>query len=174
MTENWRDIPGYVGTYQVSDLGRVRSLDRIDGRGRARKGLVLKQSIDVDGRPNIGLRNKRHRVCRLVLIAFKGLPSDADKVHYDSCHINGDPTDNSLSNLRWGTRSMNVRDSVRHGTHASLHIRRTHCDEGHELIASNLVPSFVKKGQKRCKLCHNAQSREYQRKLRESRRILKA
>jgi hypothetical protein len=50
-------------------------------------------------------------VHELVLSTFAGLRP----AKHECCHINGIPTDNRLENLRWGTRSDNIRDSVRHG-----------------------------------------------------------
>jgi hypothetical protein len=103
MKEIWKDIPGYVGSYQVSDRGRVRGLDRLDVRGRKWKGKIL------------GLRKCSHgylraylylnkvssviRVHRLVLLTFVGpCPKGME-----SCHGDGIKSNNCLTNLRWGT-----------------------------------------------------------------------
>ena len=45
MMEEWRDIEGYEGLYQVSNLGKVKSLDRVDCRGRKLKGKIMKQKL---------------------------------------------------------------------------------------------------------------------------------
>lgn len=49
MQEIWKDIKGYEGLYQVSNLGRVKSVDRIDGIGRYKKEKVLKPSVGHNG-----------------------------------------------------------------------------------------------------------------------------
>ena len=49
MTEIWKDIQGYEGYYQVSNLGEVRSLDRIDSAGARRKGKRVNLFCDKDG-----------------------------------------------------------------------------------------------------------------------------
>lgn len=115
MSEEWRDIDGYEGRYQVSDAGRVRSLDLISRSGRFCAGRVLKQGIDEQGRPRIDLKRDGERrnlkVCRLVARAFIGkAPSDTE-----CCHENGNPGDNRKTNLRWGTHQSNVDDTLRHG-----------------------------------------------------------
>lgn len=119
--EIWRPVVGHEGQYEVSDLGRVRSVDRevwVSGsRGRAahwhpRKGRILRP-----GRMNkynhlsvaIGRGNSR-TVHSLVAEAFIG-PRPED---LDVCHRDGDATNNRASNLYYGTRSDNNRDITRH------------------------------------------------------------
>jgi hypothetical protein len=126
MTEEiWKPVPGYEGRYEVSDLGRVRSLDReiicmgeIKGSYVSRKkGRVLRPGPSNYGHLSVVLgRGKTRMVHELVLRAFVGEPPDK----HECCHNNGDPTDNRLSNLRWGTRSENSVDAVKHGSRGKL------------------------------------------------------
>lgn len=95
MSETFLDIKGYEGLYQVSDLGRVKSI----GYGKER---ILKPVKDRYGRLYVDLwktkKHKRISVHRLVLQTFKPV-DDMDNLEVD--HINREPTDNRLSNLRW-------------------------------------------------------------------------
>lgn len=108
MTEQWKDIPGYEEMYQASNKGQIRSLDRIIDHpmGRARRrGKVLKPMI---GNRSfcIGLHkdgvSEVKAVGHWVLLAFKG-DANAD---FLCIHKNGDPSDNTVDNLLWGTQSM--------------------------------------------------------------------
>lgn len=142
--ERWLPVPGH-DHYEVSDRGRVRSLDRmvsIDCPGRRsyvarRPGRVLKPSptsrgylaISIsDGQP---ARTKTWTVHTLVALAFLGpRPSG-----YEICHNDGNPLNNNLSNLRYDTISGNRLDSVKHGTHRNK--RKTHCPYRHEFTPEN-------------------------------------
>ena len=166
--EKWKDVVGYGGLYEVSNQGHVRSLDResIDSSGRKRstKGRMLKGSKRESGYRHVilyqGDSRKTKLVHRLVLEAFVG-PAPKGM----ACrHLNGDPTDNRLENLAWGTTSTNNRDMVTHGTHRQS--RKTHCPRGHKLDHPNLVPSSLKIGQRACLACMRA--RAYLRKYPES------
>ncbi len=123
-SETWRDIPGWEGFYQVSTNGRVRSLDRIvkarhpaSGKIEPRKyaGRVLRLNKMKNGYLWVSLvcnqKLSREYVHRLVLRAFAGLCPDGLEV----CHGNGIRDDNRLENLRYGTRSENAFDALRHG-----------------------------------------------------------
>ena len=113
--EVWRDVPGYEGWYRVSDMGRVRSLDRIvykppQGLIRCR-GKVLMPRFSTDGYLGVRLRGHEMRVQRLVLMAFRGPCPDG----HVSCHKNGVRTDNRVCNLRWDTQSGNCADRNQSG-----------------------------------------------------------
>ena len=112
--EIWKDIPEFNGFYQASNLGRIKSLERIDARGNKRKEKILKLKINSCGYYQVALcKNsivKWYSVHRLVWIAFNGQIPEGLQVN----HINEIKTDNSLSNLNlmtakensnWGTRN---------------------------------------------------------------------
>jgi hypothetical protein len=116
MTEEWRDIPGYEGMYQVSDLGRVRSLDRVvpqKNGPRKRKGRIIKPSVNTTGYYHVMLgRGASHLVHTLVALAFIGSrPKGHDVRHGELGKLN-----NSVSNISYGTRTENNNDRWRDGT----------------------------------------------------------
>lgn len=108
--ENWKPIPGYEDSYEVSDRGNVRSIDRKfimkNGVKRHVKSRILSQTPN--GRygymgVNLGNGNRKY-VHRLVASAFLDLEK-GDEVD----HINGDTSNNSLSNLRCVTHADNMK-----------------------------------------------------------------
>lgn len=107
LMEIWKVIPGYEGRYEVSDQGRVKSYCR------NREGRLLKPGRMPGGHLSVALgRGDSQCVHKLVLLAFVGPAPDK----HECCHNNGNPADNRLENLRWGTRRENILDAVRHGT----------------------------------------------------------
>jgi hypothetical protein len=148
-------IPGTNGTYEVSDAGRARG-----PRG------LLSPTLTSNGYRKIGIaldgRRVQRRLHRLVAAAFV----DGHQPELDACHINGDKADNRAENLKWGTRSENIRDQVRHGTHRSS--ARTHCTYGHPLDASNVTYA---KGYRSCATCleHRRITRAEKRRLKKVR-----
>lgn len=116
--ENWKDIDGYEGYYMVSDLGRVKSLDRrvvCNSGTKPVKGQILKYAYDKDGYKKVTLQKERkaHRflVHRLVAIAFIPNPDNKPQVN----HKNGIKTDVSLANLEWATESENTKHAFDYG-----------------------------------------------------------
>jgi hypothetical protein len=140
--ERWRAVVGFEGLYEVSDFGRVRSLDRVVKRGVAEcllRGMILKQvrlpsgylrcTLSADGRPSYCY------VHRMVATTFLGEPDTGFQV----CHYDGDCGNNRLSNLRWDSPKNNHADKKRHGTSlAGIPKRTTHCKHGHELTPENI------------------------------------
>jgi hypothetical protein len=88
-------------------------------------------------------------VHRLVLEAFVG-PMPPGAV---SRHLNGDPTDNRIENLAYGSQSENQLDAIRHGTHSQA--SKTRCKQGHEYTAENtyLAISSGQRARRRCRRC---------------------
>lgn len=130
MSESWRAVVGYEGAYEVSDLGRVRSLP-----GGQRKGRVLK-SVTA-GRGYLTIQTciegqiRRHYIHHLVAGSFIGPRPDG----LDVCHNDGDMLNNSPTNLRYDTVGGNMRDAIAHGTHRVA--ARTECAHGHEYTPAN-------------------------------------
>lgn len=158
MSEVWKPVPGYEGVYEVSDLGRVRSLDRLDAAGHRRKGRIMRLTARPDGYVQAGLHFGGHRkqlfVHRMVLLAFVGPAPEG----MEACHNDGNRTTNALTNLRWDTPSENQRDCVRHGAHNNA--SKACCPAGHEYGARN---TYVDpRGGRNCRTCrreHNRRTR---------------
>lgn len=106
--EEWCDITGYAGSYQVSDWGRVWS---------HYTHCYLKTDVVNGGYHRVTLFNKGKRkrffIHRLVLETFVGVCPKG----MQACHNDGDPDNNRLSNLRWDTCSANNLDKRLHDTH---------------------------------------------------------
>ncbi len=153
MTEQWRPIEGYEGAYEVSDLGRVRSMDRVDRTGHPWRGRILKlHPVSDRGYQKITLyrdgTGSQRLVHRLVLAAFVGPCPEG----MEGCHRDNDTTNNALTNLRWDTPSENNFDIVRSGNHH--HAKKTHCKRNHLLAGNNLCGgAAAERGWRRCKAC---------------------
>ena len=114
--EEWRDIEGYEGYYQVSNKGRVRSIDRIiEGRWGfiLAKGIMLNQKTTTYGYKEVGLSKngkvKHFLVHRLVAMAFIPNPNNYLQIN----HKSEVKTENSVDNLEWCDAKYNSN----YGTH---------------------------------------------------------
>lgn len=103
----WAQIPGFDG-YLVSSDGEILSLLR-------QERMILRQRSKQTGYRYVILYRdrKKHKkyIHTLVLLAFVGSPQKGQETR----HLDGNPANNSRSNLRWGTRRENQKDKVRHG-----------------------------------------------------------
>lgn len=117
--EAWKPIPSFPG-YQASTRGRIRSVTRVvtrtDGATRLVQGLVLRQSVNRNGYPWVGLSLAGRRFCRevhgLVCEAFHGpRPTGHEAAHDDGNRMNPTP-----ANVLWKTKADNIADRTRHGT----------------------------------------------------------
>lgn len=154
----WRDIEGCFGFYQVSDDGQVRSVDRIidmpHGRPRKQPGVILKLQYCHGYYAQVGIsifgEKRLEFPHRLVARTFL---SDE---HFEGaivCHRDGNPINNHVSNLYWGTSTRNNRDTVEHGH--NVNANKTHCVNGHEFNAENTYERFGPTGRRwrDCKKC---------------------
>lgn len=160
--ENWKDVPGYEGLYAVSDVGRVKSIERFaqtkGGASRRIGGKML--AIHSNGAGYRHVRLCKNGVLttlllhRLILEAFVGPRPDG----MEARHRDGIRSNNTLRNLVWGTKKENADDRVKHGTSPvgaknpkskidecdALEIyRRAHAGEAFESIASHYGVSEI-------------------------------
>ena len=116
--EIWKDIEGFEGLYQISNLGRVKSL------GRYKKHYsklvyvpecIRKPGIDKDGYEILPLNKKGNKITQKVhrLVAQAFIPNPDNKNEID--HIDCNKRNNKVTNLRWVTRKENVRHSIDEG-----------------------------------------------------------
>ena len=166
LLEQWVSVAGYEGHYEVSDQGCVRSVNRtVPWRGviAHRNGKPLRQHLKASGHRTVTLVSGGRlttTVHRLVLEGFTKVRPAGMEV----CHNDGDPTNNNLSNLRWGTKSDNQFDSVMHGTHNMA--RKTHCNSGHEFTSANTYVYSDTEGfrHRHCRACTAENMRQYRAK----------
>lgn len=123
--EEWRDIKGYEGLYQVSNRGRVKSLPRISPRLNKHGTINYYRVPEIIRKPGKSDKyghlyvplyknniSKNFQVHQLVLTAFvEECPDDME-----GCHNDGNPSNNNLNNLRWDTHKSNHLDRIQHNT----------------------------------------------------------
>lgn len=118
MSELWRAIPGYEGKYEASNEGRIRSLSRTVSRAGARSsfrmnGRILKLQQNHTDYMVVSLgKGKTRYVHQLVLLAF----GYERKEGLECAHLDGYPSNNKLSNLKWVDALENARHRQVHGT----------------------------------------------------------
>lgn len=117
--EVWKDVVGYEGTYQVSNMGRVRSIDRIAPCRKkgyttiTKKGRILNLSTNRLGYKEAHLYNYQEQKERIIsvhrLVAFAFIPN-TDREHLREInHIDENKANNRVNNLEWCDRAYNTR-----------------------------------------------------------------
>ncbi len=106
--ERWKAVQGFEGVYEVSSIGRVRSLDRVDSDGNKRVGRFMTPTAIRKGYLKVSLNQANVRreiyVHRMVAAAFLDNPMNLPQVN----HKDGDPANNEVSNLEWVTNQQNA------------------------------------------------------------------
>lgn len=141
--EIWKDIPGYEGRYQISNIGRVRGLPHayVCGNNTTRytKELILKTQTDQKGYARVRFERRTFKVHRLVAIAFIPNPNNYPQVN----HINGNKQDNRVENLEWCNNSMNQKHAWANGFQKSKYkkgrkVKMTNIKTGAVLIFDSI------------------------------------
>lgn len=153
-SEQWQSVDKWPG-YEVSNHGRVRSVDRTaicgDGVVRRWKGRVLKQTPAKSGYLQVSLscgpRLRTARVHVLVATAFHGPCPDGMECR----HLDGNPANNRADNLEWGTPGENLRDRIRHGTHHE--VNKTRCPQNHPYDEQNTYRPPGNPSARLCRAC---------------------
>ncbi len=149
--EQWRDIPGYEGIYQVSNIGRIRTCKGkttyTERHGiRHWKQRIMKQKIckNTYGRKDARVilwkdgKEKTWLVSRLVGLAWCAGYADGLTIN----HINGNPIDNRAENLEWVTLSENIKKGYEDGLFSNCqHPVHLVCDEGTLIFESKAAAS---------------------------------
>lgn len=144
MTESgfWAPVPGFNGYFACRE-GYVRGPRKVL-KGYSPDGKYLRVLLRDMGTNSERVMMFIHRV---ILLTFVG----PCPVGMEVRHLNGDSTDNRLENLKYGTHSENMQDTVRHGTHNTAGKSKSLCPHGHPYEGDNLYIS--PKGDKRCREC---------------------
>lgn len=149
MQEQWFAVPGYVGLYEISALGRIRSLDRyvrgVSKTGtthvRRRKGRVLTPHLRRDKYLQVALSREGIAtiwlVHRLIATVLLEKPPEAVEVN----HLNGVKADNRRDNLAWCTAKQNTQHAVQTGLHKAAKGER----QGHAKLTDEKVREIRKR-----------------------------
>ncbi|MCT3335172.1 NUMOD4 domain-containing protein [Lacticaseibacillus paracasei] len=128
--EIWRDIKGFEGLYQISTIGRVRSLDRVDSRGNYRKGKALADVVSGNGYHQVNLwRDGKVEIKlthRLMAKTFIPNPDNLPQVN----HRDEDKGNNRVENLEWCTASYNTNYGTRNERAAKANERPIYAVSG--------------------------------------------
>ena len=143
-THEWRAVP-WDDRYEVSTAGEVRSY-------RPWRSAPIPHMLTPapDSHGYLSVFAGRHmNMHRIVALTFIGEKPEGQEIR----HLDGDRTHNCLANLVYGTKSENMYDRVRHGTHPWA--GNTHCVRGHEFTPENI--QWDRNGTKRsCRICKRA------------------
>ena len=140
--EQWRPIEEYEGLYEVSNMGRVKSLERIDKNNHLVKGKILKPVMMKNGYLRVDLskegKHKMFSVHRLVGMTFIPNPEGLPQIN----HIDEDKTNNRVDNLEW----CDCKYNINYGAHNE-----------------NIIHTKIKNGTANPDMCGIGDEKEYNR-----------
>lgn len=149
MKEIWKDVKGYKGFYQISNLGNIRCCQRIDKIGRHKKSKILKLDKQYDGYLKICLhkscKQKKVMIHRLVAEAFIPNPENKPEVN----HINGKKDDNRVENLEWVTRKENMKHAFNTGLAHVWNKKKVIC------LETGIIFNSASEAERNMNLCTN-------------------
>jgi len=160
--EIWRDIKGFEGLYQISTIGRVRSLDRVDSRGNYRKGKVLADVVSGNGYHQVNLwRDGKVEIKlthRLMAKTFIPNPDNLPQVN----HRDEDKGNNRVENLEWCTASYNTNYGTRNERAAKANEQAIYVitDSGHRYYFDSVRKSAEILGLKLCSVSNCLHGRQ--------------
>ena len=169
MIEEWRAVPGYEGLYEVSDQGRVRSIDRYDSIGRLRKKRYIKLSLSSSGYFSVGLSKKGkvtiYLVHRLVAQVFIPNPFSLPQVN----HKDEDKKNNIAENLEWCDAKYNSNYGTAKERHRSTAIKNGYWSglskEEYKIRFKIKRKEYLDKNKEKIREYHREYMREYRKKI---------
>ena len=170
MEEIWKPVIGYEGLYEVSNLGRVRSVDRLvkysNGQIHLHKGRILSPGlVHKSGYLQVGLCNngktKHKMVYRLVAEGFLPNIDNLPQVN----HKDENPFNNCVENLEWCTIEYNINYGTRTQKAIESNIKNGHWDP-------NMCGLDKKEYEKRKRMKYRDRHNEANRRWREKKRTL--
>lgn len=144
MDEIWKEVVGFEDYYEVSNHGRIRSLDRVTNNGtQIRKGRIIKQKKYKSGYMYAHLskdgKEKWYTVHRIVAMAFIPNPNNYDEIN----HKNEIKSDNSVENLEWCTKRYNTNYGTGNRRRSLSHLN--HPNQSIQVSQYNPDGSFIKR-----------------------------
>ena len=140
LVEVWKPIMGYEGLYEVSNLGRVKSF------AKDKNGKIMSPCDNSKGYKYVTLgRGSKHKYYIHRLVALHFIPNPENKPEID--HINGNPSDNRVENLRWATKLENMNNPI---TNKRMSDKKKGCEGNNKtsVIQFDLEGNLIKKWDK--------------------------
>lgn len=158
MNEIWKAVKGYEGLYEVSNLGRVRSLPRATTKGKIMKLYRSQHNGYVYCSLSKNNNRKTIRVHRLVLEAFTNYKSRSSNLVID--HIDGDKTNNRLDNLDAVTMSENMKRAYRLGLESPRGMDVINLDTGEVFMSYSAASEAIggSRGEMVARVCRGERS----------------